>query len=861
MGHMRRMGHMGQMGRAALASGALLLCAMPAAAADELLTARAALADGLYPVAEQHLNRFLDRHRDRPADGVPALLWLCQALAAQERPADLLAALDARPEVVAAGRGEGGFDFWRARALLDAGRAREALDWVERSPLETLSDEYAAGLRRVAARARLELGDRDGARAIFATVDAGATNLAIKAENLLEWAQAELAAGEAEQSMALLRRQALLGATGAAATAVAAGQLLQARSLCLLGRTNDAGVVLLQLASNVTAGAAQRAEAWVEWAALAAAAGRTNEMLKAGRLALEQPLLPRQAARLARRFGELLLTLPTHVGEGAALLKRLVREQPGTPEAAAMQAALADAWLAAGSNEQAVAEYRIYLETYGEPERMATALRGKAWGLLRLRAYGEAAMAFQQAAAAFSNRAPRVECLLKAADALHAEGSRYEQAAALYEQVAREAQESSLAAAAAFMAADALERLGAADAAEKAFAALAAGGQGDQAIASLLRLAVLRERRNALEEAIADYGRAIASLATNDARRGFALLGRGRARYRGYQFEAASADFLLAQEGFPAVAAEAAHLRMLALYGAGRDDEAWQLAQAFARQYPSSPLLPDVHLWMAKFTYNRHAFAEAQRLFLDFVERWPDNIWADAALLWAGSAAFRRSEYTAAVEIMSRLPRAYPASPRLAEARFVQAEALCELARFEDAILVLDEIVNRYPESEWVTPAWMRKGDSLFSLGSGAPGHYEQAMQAYAVVEARPDVTIEQALQAAYKSGRCLEKLERADEALERYYDRVMVRFLKERSEGVWHSTAAQTWFASAGLQAADLLEARRDYEAAVRVLQRVEEADVPGKVEARTRLQRIQAEYRWHWQPLRRPAGGEGEP
>jgi TolA-binding protein len=525
-----------------------------------------------------------------------------------------------------------------------------------------------------------------------------------------------------------------------------------------------------------------------------------------------------------------------------------------------MQAALADAWLAAGSNEQAVAEYRIYLETYGEPARMPAALRGKAWGLFRLRAYGEAAMAFQQAAAAFSNLAPRVECLLKAADALHADG-RYEQAAALYEQVAREAPESPLAAPSAFMAADALERLGAADAAERAFAALAAGGRGTLAIDSLLRLATLHERRNAIEEAVADYGRAIVALATNDARRGVALLGRGRARYRSYQFEAAIADCLLAQEGFAAVAAEAAHLRMLALYGAGRDDESWQLAQTFTQQYPASPLLPETQLWMAKFNYNRHAFAEAQRLFLAYVERWPASNWADAALLWAGSAACRRSEYTAAVEIMSRLPRDYPASPRLAEARFVQAEALCELARFEEAILVLDEIVNRYPESEWVTPAWMRKGDSLLALGSGNPKHYEQAMQAYAVVEARPDVTIEQALQAAYKSGRCLEKLRRADEALERYYDRVVVRFLRERGAGVWHGTAAQTWFASAGLQAAELLEARGDYEAAVRVLQRVEQADVPGKVEARTRLQRIQAEYRWHWQPPRRPAGEEGEP
>lgn len=846
-----------------LISGALaaaaLCCRLPAAAAAEAVPpeACAALEDGLHELAAKHLTAYLVRNRDRPRDCVPALLLLCQALAAQGRPADLLAALEAWPEVVAAGGDEGGFDFWRARALLDAGRPREALDVVARAPLERLAEEYASGLRRVAARALLALGDRQGARALFAGIDAVATNQALKAGNLLEWARLEMEDGNAGECAALLGRlPPPEAADGEAAAAVEAGILLHAQARQALGRPGEAADLLRRLATNTAAGADARAEAWSRLAELAAAAGRTNEVIEAGCRALQLCESPAQAWRTGMRQGRLLLELPGRVGEGAALLKRMIRERPDDPAAAAAQMALAQAWLAAGSNAQAAAEFQIHLETYGDPEHLPAALRGKALALSRLGAHDEAAATFQKAADLATNAAERAACLLGAADALHA-GGRFGQAAALYAQVAAAADAPApLAADAAFMAADALERLGRNDEAEAAFALLAERAPADLAEESLLRLGALRERRQDIEGAIAAYDRVLGT-ATNAFRRGQALLGRGRARYRSYRFETAIEDFVRARRDFPDVAAEAAYLHAMALYGAGRDEEARKVAEEFERLYPEAPQLAEVHLWMGKHSYNRQDFAEARRLLTNFAARWPRHQWADAALLWAGRAAFRQADYPAAIEILSRLPRDYPRSPFLAEARFVQAEALGEQARFEEAILVLDEIINRHAESEWVVPAWLRKGDSLYALGSDAPARYEEALRAYAVAESRPDGTPELSLQAAYKSGRCLERLGRLDEALERYHG-VVTRFQRERRAGVWHGTPAIAWVARAGVRAAELLEARGETEAAIRVLRRVEAENPPGVAEIRARIERLQAARRWQWPPLRRPATAE---
>ena len=836
---------------AALALGAAT------ATASELATAQAALADGLYDVAERHLMRHLIQNRARPpAESVTALAWLCQAIAMQQRPADVLHRLSTHPEIVEAGRSVGVFDFWKARALFDLGRVQELQEHVRGLSPGTMQEPHATGLRRRVARAQLAVGDMSGARTAFGEVDRGTTNLLIRAENLLEWAQAEMAAGDMAAGEALLRRQTELGPTNLPLPAAALGRLVQAQLLRSRGQTEEAGALLGRLAEDPATPPGSRAEAWIELAELAAARGLTNVVRQAGVKVMGGDVPLRQAWRLTLRYGSILVTFPDMVAEGADILKRCIREQPGAPGAATAQMALADGWLAAGSNVQAVAEYRNYLETYGEAERVFPALRGQAMALLRLGNRAEAATTFQKAAQATANPVQRAECLLKAADALHAD-RRYEQAAARYGQVTSLVPTNALAVSAAFMAADAFERMGRAEAAEAAFARLAASGTTEHAGEARLRLALLYERREAVGDALNIYSQVIDG-ATNSLQRAPALLGRGRTHYRSYQFESAIADLARVRELAPALADEAAYLEILALYGAGRDEEAARLGEAFLVRHENSALLPEVVLWLGQHAYNRKAYEEAQRRFAAFVEHWPRHVLADAALVMAGRAAIRRAEFPAGIELLARLSRDYPQSSHLAEARYLQADALCEMARFEEAILVFDEIINRYPESVWVTPAWLRKGDSLLALGSSTTNRYDEALKAYAVVLARQDADTAARLQAAFKRGRCLEKMGQIDEALDHYYDQVMLRFLRDQNAGLKLDSEAQAWFARAAIQAATVMETQGRPEAATRVLQRLIDSRVPGAAEAQTILERIQNDARWRWQPTRWIEGDE---
>lgn len=820
----------------------LAVCGLVAAAAwsraadDDLTTARHALSDKLYDVAERRAAAWLGQHTDA-RDGVEALQVLVQALAEEGRNEDVLARLDAHADVVAAAPDPGLFAFWRALALLETGRFALAQQTALAVPMDKTAPEHAAALRRVAARARLAVGDVGGALRLFDEVDRGESKLNTRLVNLLEWGAALESIGRFTDALAVIEHQDRVNGSGPAAEQ---GALLRARLLQQLKRTTDAEDVLRRLAVATTASEAARVRAWVDISGLAQSGGRTNDALAAARSAVEvarAPLLRRVAAF---RLGDLLLGGADTVNEGETRMKAFVREYPEAPEAREAQFRLATALLRHGLFEHAANEFRIYVETFGDAPRDAEALAGRGQALVGLGRFGEAANLFQKAHDAATNRTLRAECLFRAADAMLAD-NRPRQAAQAYRSVQSDYPDSDLGPRALFQAADSLERAGDNAQAEAAFRQ--AGGVGTNSslhARAQLRLAALQSARDAVEDAVATYTEVLDST-TDPLWRGEALLGRGRANYRAYRFEPALRDSGAAAEAAPAVRDEARFLEVLSLQGLRRDEEARQAGVAFLTAFPQSPRLPDMLLWLAKYEFNHDRFDAAREHCLVYVSRWPQGPWADAAILWAGRATFRLADYTRTVELMARLCKEYPASSRLAEGRFLQADALVELARFDEAVLLFDEIVTRYPESDWVTSAWGRKGDCLFSMGAENAGRFTEAMQAYREMMARRDATPEMLLQAEFKLGRCLEKVKRVDDAIDQYYTRVILRFIDDRSRGVWYDEAAATWFTRAAFQMADLLVQKGQTEAAGRVLQRVVQAGVPGQVEARQRLERLQ--------------------
>lgn len=788
-----------------------------------------ALSDGMHQVAEQRLVQYLAANRQLAAtdDYQYALSMLCHAIAAQGRPLDVLALLDRNVDISALGDRRI-FDYWRAHSLLRLGKIDEALSVAmpEARMATRTNDVVNLRLVRVAAEAYAAQGTAEG--------DA----LASKALDFLF-------DGAKDVDMPL---------DGA--------RLLRSRLLARSGDTAGAKRMLSDLSTDEKADSHVRAAACLD---LVEMSGTNYESAVRAAIAMERLPLGRDAPAYLIPCGRTLIARADTISDGASLLKRAIRIDPVSREAADAQYALSWAWLSIGSNELAAAEFQAYRETYGATYgNGAIAKAGQALALRAMGVNDEAASLFQKAAKETTNAFLSATCVLLAGESVLA-AERYQSAAAILEKVFTVSANATdeglrvlrhvhpadaadaprrIEALARIHAADALERSGEASRALALYDEVAAdAGRGNDIAETALYRAALLLERTATDVAGGDgaidrYSR-LASSTTNAPLRALAILGRGRLRYARRSLAAAISDFMEVEKaGFESVA-EARLCRVYALYGLGRDEEALAAAEETIAAGTGGTTLPDITLWLGQYRYNEGDMTKAEAIFADFADRWPDDPRSPATLLWAAKAAMARSENLRAVGLLAALGERYPDDPAIQEARLLQGHVLCNLARFEDAVLVLDDAIAKAPAGEFAVRALIMKGDALFALSGSSRSSVTNALAAYGAARSRTDASPSQMLECGFKMARCFERGGDADGACSRYYEDVVLPYLKIADEA---SPEDRDFFEQAAFAAARLLEARGDVNAALSMLRHVADAGGQGVERASHEMARIRA-------------------
>ena len=815
---------------AAALSLAAVLHAEPAPPADLVRLATAALADGMPQLAEEYLVKYLaiSQRNSSAAESRHALALLCRAYAGQGRHNEIPGLLDKNADLVAAGDTRP-FDYWRAYAALSSGHPADALAIIDPDARLAVRTNDTANLRlaRLAADAYSRLD----------TADARA-----RAEEMVEFFLRS--APRTDPPLPL-----------------ADAQLLRARLLIRRGSRGEATTALNAIADDGAASAFVRADALLELVTL-------SETNAPAALAFADRLATLPLGKAAPDYlipcGRILASRPATAEDGARRLKGAVRDNPASPLAPDAQFALAGVWLSVGSNELAAAEFKTYLETYGNtPGQTSHATAGRAEALYRLGDFTDAATLFQKAAQTAETAENRAIFTMRGADALHAEG-KYESAIPLYRTVLQSAftapssfgllsrfyPEAPADAGLGFIqprcqfqTADCLERCGDAKQALEEFMRLA-DESGPFAEDARYRAALLQERQGGVgadSSAISNYTTLISST-TNASLRGRALLGRGRCHYRRKSLEVAIDDFRNAEEGGFDFADEARLYRIYALYALGQDDEALRQAEDFAARFKASPALPTLAFWLAQYHYNRREFDQARTRFLAFSDKWPDDSRAPLALLWAAKAALQLSDNQGAVDTLATLGQRRDADAILPEARFSQATALCNLARFEDAVLVLDDVLAKFPSSDFTTRSLILKGDALFSLSGSAKTGYgvTNAIAAYDIASSRADATVDQRLECNYKRARCLEKAGDAPGAILLLTQGVIHPYYEFADDGM-ASVQAYLIYERAATSCARLLEQQGDIDGALGLLRRLVAFGQSGREPIQREIERLQ--------------------
>lgn len=833
--------------RLPLTIGLVCLTAMLATAGgtlDPLTTSRAALEDELYELAERECEQFIKTAAKKDAQRPEAYTLLAQALYGQGRYQDLLTRLEKQLNAAPDSAHHPALIFWYAMSEYRTGRARTALERIADFDTTYPTSTELPRVRRLRAWCLVRMGQTKEAITAFEGYDKAHPDDAERAQNLLDWSKILISADQLDDARITLAR--ILDQYATSATALRARYWL-AQLQAETGEWDRALTNLHGIAQNTIATPGAITEAWLSIADI----HESRRGLSDAVVALEQALGSAPNVSASNNtfviLGQLLLRMD-RIEDGIAYLKRFITAATDDPLAPRMQLKLSQALLDKGIHDRAAEEYQHYLDSFTDDDGHAQALYGKGWSLFLMgNRYAEAAAMLDKAADVFVDPTVQAECLFKVGDCYY-KNEQFSLATGAYDRVIRTFPGSELVPRAHYQIAQSLLSAGAAGPAETVFRHVASlGANSELAPLASLRIGEILEDRKRPVEAIERYNQVLAEY-TNRAIIARAIHRRGGASYQLFRFGDALADFQRVGEEFPqdAVAEHALYMAGMCHFMLVRNEESKRIWQTFLDRYPASDWAPLVLYHLGEQAYNQRDLVAAESNFLALADQYTAEPLADDALLWAGRAALEQKSFLRANDHFARLTKEHADSAKISEARFFQGEAWCGRADFSSAIVIFDELIKEAAGGFLVDMARVRKGDCQFSLGIADPERYEEAIESYRVAAASSSAPMDVILYAQFMSGRCLEQLDRVDQALEQYYKHVVIRYTHELAGGAWPNDKAQTWFARAAFNAADILRGQKKWRNAVQVLTRVSDANVPASADAREQTEEIRSKRWW---------------
>lgn len=806
-----------------------VLSAIPSfAESADLSAARSALRDGLFSIAAKRAEKAMSNSDETSK----ARLIILEALTQDKRYGEILKRLDTWGE-----ESNEKFRYWKAVAYSGLNNHEKAIEALQ----SDFHNQFILPMAlRLKAKSYAEIGDYFASDAEYEkAISAISSNETLKVEITYERAGMLKKANRIEDALKVIDESGILQTKGkisdaanllAAELAERSGNLTRSTEIRnAILKTPDVSEEIL-----VNAACALSKNLW--------SSGETNEAMKVASFAVEKAKSKRLKMISSFNLATLELSVPSLADSGMKRMRAAIRANLSEPESSTAQIALADTLLKMKWCSEADTEYRYALETFPRLAIDEHAIEGCAWALMGMNKFTEAVAMFARAAKVATNDVTRMRCYFKEGDALVADG-KFENAVAAYSRITQgpyfdEAR---------YSLADALARAGKNEEALKHFTELAKDESTSNKVRTdaALRMAAADSAAGRYESAIDIFSKII----TNDAiqknphSRFYlqALEGRGRAYYRSYRYREASSDFEALAKLRPDIEKEMRFFVALCRYGEGENINARQQASNLLSEKLSPELRSEIIMWLAKFDFLQGDYANARKGFETYAKEYHKFPRAAEALVFAARSAAARNDFTDCVELVAKCAKEFPSSTFLPEAQVLQGEALMELARFDEAVLVLERAERSAVSPVARNRALMLKADCIFAMGADNTARYTEAIAAYRSLSNTQGIPSSMKLAASFKIGRALEKLQRMEEASEQYYAEVVCAYLEAAKKGEWFDEDSRAFFARAAFSLADYHEAGGYLKETIAILKLVEKSGVSAADEAKRRLKKLQ--------------------
>jgi TolA-binding protein len=264
------------------------------------------------------------------------------------------------------------------------------------------------------------------------------------------------------------------------------------------------------------------------------------------------------------------------------------------------------------------------------------------------------------------------------------------------------------------------------------------------------------------------------------------------------------------------------------------DEQVLRALVNLVKKYPKDPLAPEIYFKIGELYYNRQDYANAHGYFEKIPQEFPQSDLADDAYYWAGKAAIGRDDLSAALVLLDKVADTAPMKP---DARLLQGRILHQQGKFDKALTVFDAVLTTEKNGGRFVEATLRKGDCYFAMAGTDPGRYEAAATAYGQITNASQGGFIQRNEAAFKRAKCFQKMGRLDDALVLYLDVMNGRLAVEAQSP---PPPEYLWQIKAGLEAAQMKEAAKDWHGAIAIYRKLEQMGGPNQQEFRETINKI---------------------
>lgn len=284
--------------------------------------------------------------------------------------------------------------------------------------------------------------------------------------------------------------------------------------------------------------------------------------------------------------------------------------------------------------------------------------------------------------------------------------------------------------------------------------------------------------------------------------------------------------------------AELMLLRANTMLAEGDTEAGFSVLEALRAAYPRSAAAERTFLAEVSYHASRGDFRAAQSVLVDLAETYPEGRLAAQALFEAALYCEQRgpAQFGEAILLLDRLVDSYPESPMVYHARLKQGNLLRLLNDFASAQLVFENLINTYPEHPRRHVAELAYADCLFALAVDDASELSEAAAILERLLDLPDLSPAQELEVSYKMGLVLERRGARADARD-VFTAIATDYLLVPERVGELGRLGQYWLSRGVFELGAMLESEGAHREARRLYRKMIAFNLPGRSIANERL------------------------